>query len=50
MRKDTQINIRVETDLLKKLRELAEVEVTTPSQIVRKALTLYLRSLRPDGE
>jgi hypothetical protein len=43
MRKDTQINIRIETSLMESLKKLAETEVTTPSQIVRKALTMYLR-------
>ena len=43
MRKDTQINIRIEKSLMVRLKKLAEDEVTTPSQIVRKALTLYLR-------
>ena len=44
MRKDTQINIRIESELLETLRKLAKEEVTTPSQIVRKALTLYVRN------
>lgn len=42
--KDTQLNIRVESELLERLKKLAEVEVTTPSQLVRKAVTLYLRA------
>jgi len=46
--KDTQLNIRVESDLVKKLKKLADLEVTTPSQIVRKAVTLYLRSATKD--
>lgn len=44
MSKDTQLNIRVESKLVAELKKLAELEVTTPSQIVRKAVTLYLRS------
>jgi len=48
MRKDTQINIRVEADLLERLRKLAKDEVTTPSQIARKALTLYVRKFQKD--
>jgi len=44
MSKDTQLNIRVESELVEQLKKLAEVEVTTPSQLVRKAVTLYLRS------
>lgn len=43
MRKDTQINIRIEKSLMDRLKKLAEEEVTTPSQIVRKALTIHLR-------
>ncbi len=43
MSKDTQLNIRVEKDLVTRLKAQAELEVTTPSQLVRKAVTLYLR-------
>ncbi len=43
-RKDTQLNIRVDLDLVKGLRKLAEIEVTTLSQLVRKAVTVYLRN------
>ncbi len=43
MSKDTQLNIRVESSLVEALKKQAEVEVTTPSQLVRKAVTLYLR-------
>lgn len=45
--KDTQLNIRVESDLLDRLKKLADHEVTTPSQLVRKAVTLYLREHEP---
>ena len=41
--KDTQLNIRVEKDLVERLKKQAEIEVTTPSQLVRKAVTIYLR-------
>lgn len=43
MSKDTQLNIRVEKDLVARLKKQAEIEVTTPSQLVRKAVTIYLR-------
>ena len=43
MSKDTQLNIRVEKDLVERLKKQAEIEVTTPSQLVRKAVTMYLR-------
>lgn len=43
MSKDTQLNIRVEKDLVERLKKQAEIEVTTPSQLVRKAVTIYLR-------
>ena len=43
MRKNTQINIRLDDDLLKKLKIQADEEVTTTSQLVRKAITYYLR-------
>ena len=46
--KDTQLNIRVESELLERLKKLAEVEVTTPSQLVRKAVTLYIRQSEGD--
>lgn len=46
--KDTQLNIRVESELLDRLKKLAEVEVTTPSQLVRKAVTLYIRQHEGD--
>ena len=46
MRKDTQINIRLDNDLLEKLRIQADEEVTTTSQLVRKAITYYLRPLK----
>ena len=42
--KDTQLNIRVEKDLVARLKKQAEIEVTTPSQLVRKAVTIYLRN------
>ena len=48
MSKDTQLNIRVEKDLVARLKEQAELEVTTPSQLVRKAVTLYLRQMQGD--
>lgn len=48
--KDTQLNIRVESELLERLKKLAEVEVTTPSQLVRKAVTLYLRENESESE
>ena len=41
--KDTQLNIRVEKSLVEDLKRLANEEVTTPSQLVRKAVTLYIR-------
>lgn len=50
MPKDSQINIRVDSDLLEELKQLAEDEVTTPSQIVRKALTLYIRQVKESVE
>ena len=43
MRKTTQINIRLDSELLAKLKDQAEEEVTTTSQLVRKAITFYLR-------
>lgn len=43
MRKNTQINIRLDDDLLTKLKIQADEEVTTTSQLVRKAITYYLR-------
>ena len=42
-RKDTQLNIRVDLELVRELRKLADIEVTTLSQLVRKAVTIYLR-------
>lgn len=48
MPKDTQLNIRVNSELLIELKKLAEVEITTPSQIVRKAITLYIRKAQED--
>ena len=42
-KKDTQINIRISTDLLEALRRMAEDEVTTTSQLVRKAVTRMVR-------
>ena len=43
MPKDTQLNIRVAKPLLEDLKKLAQTEVTTPSQLVRKAITIYIR-------
>ena len=43
-RKDTQLNIRVDLELVRELRKLADIEVTTLSQLVRKAVTVYLRN------
>jgi len=43
LKKDTQLNIRVDPYLVKSLKRLAEEEVTTLSQLVRKAVTLYIR-------
>ena len=43
LKKDTQLNIRVDPSLVKSLKNLAEEEVTTLSQLVRKAVTLYIR-------
>lgn len=43
-KKDTQINIRVSSELLESLRKIAEAEVTTTSQLVRKSITLLVRS------
>lgn len=48
MPKDTQLNIRVNSELLEELKKLAEAEITTPSQIVRKAITLYIRQAQED--
>lgn len=48
MSKDTQLNIRVESELVAELKRLADLEVTTPSQLVRKAVTLYLRAATKD--
>ena len=44
--KDTQINIRVDSELFDELKAQAREEVTNASQLVRKALTLYLRKHR----
>lgn len=41
--KTTQINIRIDKNLHGQLKDRAEEEVTTTSQLVRKAITLYLR-------
>lgn len=49
MSKDTQLNIRVEKDLVARLKAQAEIEVTTPSQLVRKAVTIYLREALSDS-
>ena len=49
MSKDTQLNIRVEKDLVERLKKQAEIEVTTPSQLVRKAVTIYLREALSDS-
>lgn len=49
MSKDTQLNIRVEKDLVARLKKQAEIEVTTPSQLVRKAVTIYLREALSDS-
>ena len=43
MSKDTQLNIRVTKPLLADLKKQALLEVTTPSQLVRKAITMYIR-------
>lgn len=43
MSKDTQLNIRVTKPLLEDLKAQAIEEVTTPSQLVRKAITIYIR-------
>ena len=48
--KNTQINIRLDDDLLLKLRSQADEEVTTTSQLVRKALTYYLRPKTKDQD
>ena len=48
MRKSIQINIRLDDDLFKKLKAQAEEEVTTTSQLVRKAVTYYLRPKTKD--
>lgn len=50
MPKDTQLNIRVNSELLEELKKLAEDEVTTPSQIVRKAITLYIRQAQDEAK
>ena len=50
MPKDTQLNIRVNSELLEELKRLAEDEVTTPSQIVRKAITLYIRQAQDEAK
>ena len=42
-KKDTQINIRISGELLETLKKQAEAEVTTTSQLVRKAVTFYVR-------
>lgn len=42
-KKDTQINIRISSELLDSLRLIAEEEVTTTSQLVRKSITLLVR-------
>jgi predicted DNA binding CopG/RHH family protein len=42
-KKDTQINIRISSELLDALRLIAEEEVTTTSQLVRKSITLLVR-------
>ena len=42
-KKDTQINIRISSELLETLKKQAEAEVTTTSQLVRKAVTFYVR-------
>jgi len=42
-KKDTQINIRISTELLESLKQIAEEEVTTTSQLVRKSITLLVR-------
>lgn len=44
--KTTQINIRIDKSLHGDLKAQAEEEVTTTSQLVRKAITLYLRKCR----
>lgn len=44
MPKNTQLNIRIDESLLVNLRKLADEEVTTVSQLVRKAVTLYVRN------
>ena len=49
MSKDTQLNIRVEKELVSRLKKQAEIEVTTPSQLVRKAVTIYLREALSDS-
>jgi predicted HicB family RNase H-like nuclease len=41
--KSTQINIRVTKPLHDSLKSCAAKEVTTTSQLVRKAITFYLR-------
>ena len=48
MRKSIQINIRLDDDLYKKLKAQADEEVTTTSQLVRKAVTYYLRPKAKD--
>ncbi len=42
---DNQVNIRVDDDLLYKIKLLAKQRYSTPSQIVRQAVAEYLEKM-----
>lgn len=43
MAKNIQVNIRVDEDMANRLKIFAKDNLTTPSQVIRKALHDYLR-------
>ena len=40
--KNTQINVRMDSDLAERLKKFADRGMTTPSQVVRKAVYDYI--------
>lgn len=45
-----QVNIRVDDDLLEQLKQLAKDRYSTPSQVVREALALYLKRISEENK
>jgi predicted transcriptional regulator len=45
-----QVNIRVDDALLEQLKTLARERYSTPSQVVREALALYLKRVAQENK